>query len=68
MKRQTLRQRQDIIGNCDLSSILSGKEKCHLLRIKRTGLGLGIAKFGNSGKWEKFRSGCPGKWQVVCKV
>lgn len=55
MKRQTLRQRQDIIGNRDISSILSGKEKCHLLRIKRTGLGLGLAKFGNSGKWEKCR-------------
>lgn len=60
MKKQTLRQWQDIIGNRDIFSILSGKEKYHLLRIKRSGLGLGLAKFGNSGKWEKCRLGALG--------
>lgn len=34
--------------------ILSGKEKLHLLRVKGTGLRLGLGKFGKSGKWERF--------------
>lgn len=34
--------------------ILLSKEKCHLLGVKRTAVGLGHGKFGKSGKWERL--------------
>lgn len=37
-----------------MTSILLSKEKCHLLGVKRTAMGLGQGKFGKSGKRERL--------------
>lgn len=41
--------------SCGMSSVLSSKEKCHLVRVKRREVGLGDGKLGKSGKWGRLR-------------